>query len=149
MKQDKTCSQKIKELLSHVWLVSYPKDDSLPGSSLQVISQARILEWVTISFSRGSSQPRDQACISCMAGRFFTTDQPGKPHNYTYIHTQTHTRTHVYYRCAVYLWHNNILRCWKEILYTHTHYSLLVRIRHNYIILYTDIQTHTDIYTSK
>ena len=33
-----------------------------PGSSLHGISQARILEWVAISFSRGSSQPRDQTC---------------------------------------------------------------------------------------
>ena len=41
------------------------------GSSIRGISQARILEWVAISFSRGSSQPRDQTCISCIAGRFF------------------------------------------------------------------------------
>ena len=37
-----------------------PMDDcSLPGSSVHGISQARILEWVTISFSRGSSRPKD------------------------------------------------------------------------------------------
>ena len=34
--------------------------------------QTRILEWVAISFSRGSSRPRDQAEVSCIAGRFFT-----------------------------------------------------------------------------
>ena len=56
-----------------------PKDCSLPVSSVQGISQARILEWVAISFSRGSSQPRDQTCISCITGRFFTTEPPGKP----------------------------------------------------------------------
>ena len=39
---------------------------SLPGSSIHGISQARILEWVAISFSRGSSQPRDQICVSCI-----------------------------------------------------------------------------------
>ena len=38
---------------------------SLPGSSVHGISQARILKWVAISFSRGSSQPRDQTCASC------------------------------------------------------------------------------------
>jgi len=42
------------------------------------ILQARILEWVAVSFSRGSSQPRDQTCgfchISCIAGGFFTTE---------------------------------------------------------------------------
>ena len=51
-----------------------------PGSSLHVISQARILEWVAISFSRGSSQPRDQtevSCIFCIAGGFFTMEPPG------------------------------------------------------------------------
>ena len=36
-----------------------PMDCSLPGSSVHVISQARILEWVAVSFSRGSSQSRD------------------------------------------------------------------------------------------
>ena len=39
------------------------------------ISQARILEWVVISFPRESSQPRDQACVSyvsCIAGGFIT-----------------------------------------------------------------------------
>ena len=43
-----------------------PIDYSLPGSSVHGISQARILEWVAISFSRGSSQPRDQIPVSCI-----------------------------------------------------------------------------------
>ena len=42
-----------------------PMDCSLPGSSVREIFQARILEWVAISFSRGSSQPKDQVQISC------------------------------------------------------------------------------------
>ena len=41
-----------------------PMDCSLPGSSVHGISQARILEWVAVSFSRGSSQPRDQIHVS-------------------------------------------------------------------------------------
>ena len=45
---------------------------SLPGFSVHGILQARILEWVAISFSRGSSQPRNQTQVSCIAGRFFT-----------------------------------------------------------------------------
>ena len=49
-----------------------PMDCSPPGSSVHGISQARILEWVTISFSRESSRPRDQTWVSCIAGRFFT-----------------------------------------------------------------------------
>ena len=54
-----------------------PMGCSLPGSSVHRILQARILEWVAIPFSRGSSQPKDQTCISYIAGRFFTTEQPG------------------------------------------------------------------------
>ena len=45
---------------------------SPPGSSVHGIIQARILEWVAISFSRGSSPLRDQTQVSCTAGRFFT-----------------------------------------------------------------------------
>ena len=44
-----------------------PVDWSLPGSSVYGISQARILEWVAISSSRGSSQPRNQTRISCVS----------------------------------------------------------------------------------
>ena len=47
-----------------------PVDCSLPGSSVHGILQARILEWVAISFSRASSQPRDTQ-VSCIAGRCF------------------------------------------------------------------------------
>ena len=47
-------------------------DCRLPGSSVRGIFQARVLEWVAISFSRGSSWPRDQTQVSCIAGRFFT-----------------------------------------------------------------------------
>ena len=46
------------------WLVCNPIDCSLPGSSVHGISQVRILEWVAISFSRGSSYPRDQTQVS-------------------------------------------------------------------------------------
>ena len=49
-----------------------PMDCSPPGSSLHGILQARILEWVAMPSSRGSSQPRDQIQVSCIAGRFFT-----------------------------------------------------------------------------
>ena len=49
-----------------------PMDYSLPGSSVHGIYQARTLEWVAISFSRGSSWPRDQTQVSCIASRRFT-----------------------------------------------------------------------------
>ena len=51
-------------MLSHVRILCNTMDCSLPGSSVRGILQARILEWVAISSSRGSSQPRDQTCNS-------------------------------------------------------------------------------------
>ena len=49
-----------------------PVDYSPPGSSVHAILWARILEWVVIPFSRGSSQPRDRTWVSCIVGRVFT-----------------------------------------------------------------------------
>ena len=57
-------------------------DHSLPGSSVHGVLQVRILEWVAISYSRGSSWPRDRthvSCISCIAGRFLTAESWGNP----------------------------------------------------------------------
>ena len=51
---------------------SFPMDCSLPGSSTHGILQARILEWVAIPFSKGSSWLRDWTQVSRIAGRFFT-----------------------------------------------------------------------------
>ena len=65
---------------SHVWL-SDSMDCSLPGSSVHGILQARILEWVAIPFSRGSSQPRDRTQVSCIAGDSLLSEPPGKPKN--------------------------------------------------------------------
>ena len=46
-----------------------PVNCSLPSSSVHGIFQARVLEWVAIPFSRGSSRPRDRTQVSCIAGR--------------------------------------------------------------------------------
>ena len=72
----------VQQTTSHrVWLVLVsqlcltlcdPMDRSPPGSSVHGILQARILEWVAISFSGGSSQPRDWAQVSCIASRLST-----------------------------------------------------------------------------
>ena len=51
-------------------------------SSVHETFHAWILQWVAITSSRGSSRPRDWICVfhvSCIAGRFFTTEPPGKP----------------------------------------------------------------------
>ena len=59
-----------------------PLDCSPPGSSVHGILLARILEWVAMLSSRGFSQPRDRTHVSrgsCIEGRFFTAEPPGKP----------------------------------------------------------------------
>ena len=71
-------STKVSEVTQSCPTLCDPMDCSPPGFSVHVILQARILEWVAISFSRGSSQPRDRTWVSCTAGRFFTTEPPGK-----------------------------------------------------------------------
>ena len=65
-----------------------PMNCSPPGSSVHGIIQSRTLEWVVISLSRGSSQPRDWthiSCISCTAGKFFTIEPLGKPEGTIYF----------------------------------------------------------------
>ena len=49
-----------------------PMNCSLPGFSAREILQARLLGWIAIPFSKGSSRPRDQTQVSHIAGRFFT-----------------------------------------------------------------------------
>ena len=58
-----------------------PMDCSLSGSSVHGIFQARVLEWIAISFSRGSFQPRGWTQISCIAGRRFTIWATREWHN--------------------------------------------------------------------
>ena len=66
-------SEKLKVLVAQLCLTLCDSIDySPPGFSAHGILQARILEWVAISFSRGSSQSRDQTQAFCIAGRFFT-----------------------------------------------------------------------------
>ena len=86
--------------LSHTWCAVLspsvcptlcdPTDCSLPGSSVHGISQARVLEWAAISFSRGSSQPRNQTWVSCTAGRFLTNWATRESHH-------THSVTQLYF----------------------------------------------------
>ena len=72
----------ISSYFSRVWLFAIPGTEK-PGGLHTVygILQARILEWVAIPSSRGSSWPRDQtcaSCASCIAGRLFTFWAPGE-----------------------------------------------------------------------
>ena len=64
---------KVKALVAQSCLtLCNPIDCSLPGSSVHGILQGRILEWVALLFSRGSSQLRDWIWVFSIAGRFFT-----------------------------------------------------------------------------
>ena len=60
-----------------------PRDCSPPGPSVRGILQARILEWVAIPFSRGSSWPRVRTWVSCITGRFFTVCATREAHHGT------------------------------------------------------------------
>ena len=65
------CARAYVHIFSHVWLFA-TMDCSLPDSSVHGIFQARILKWVAIPFSRGSSWPRHRIRFSHIAGRLFT-----------------------------------------------------------------------------
>ena len=69
------CAQSLShaQLFANLWTV-----DCQAPLSMGVL-QVRILEWVAICSSRGSSQPRDRTHVSCIEGRFFTTELSGKP----------------------------------------------------------------------
>ena len=75
--------EKISEIVQSCPTLCDPMDCSLPGSSVHGILQARVLEWVAISFSRGSSRPRDQTPVSRIPGRRFnrwaTREAQGSP----------------------------------------------------------------------
>ena len=69
-----------------------PMDCSLSGSSIHGIFQARVLEWIAISFSRGSSRPRNRTRVSCIAGRRFTVWATREASNLTYDHLSLRNR---------------------------------------------------------
>ena len=66
------CERERERVAQSCLTLCNPMDYSPGGSSVHGILQARILEWVAIPFSRGSSRPRDRTRVSCIAGRFFT-----------------------------------------------------------------------------
>ena len=66
-------TMKVKVIVAQLCpTLSDPMNCSLPSSSVHGILQARILQWVAILFSRGSSWSRDQTQVSSTASRFFT-----------------------------------------------------------------------------
>ena len=73
-----TCILKWSEFTQSCPILCDPMDCSIPGSSVQGIFQARVLEWVPLSFIKGTSRPRDQTQVSHIAGRRFTSEPSGK-----------------------------------------------------------------------
>ena len=100
-----------------------PLDCSLTGSSVHGIFQARVLEWVAISFFRGSFWPRDRTWVSCIVGRHFTiwaTGEDMESYNIWPFVTGFFSlsirvsRLSVLYHVSVlysFLWVNNIPQC--------------------------------------
>ena len=100
---------KVKVLGAQLWsTLCESMDCGLPGSSVHEILQARILEWVAIPFSRGSSQLRDSTRVFCIVGRFSTiwaireahlktTLRPSKRTecNFSFIETDFSVYTHI------------------------------------------------------
>ena len=72
LKEELPRSVKVKVKVKSCPTLCDPMDCSVPGSSVHGICQARILEWVAISFSRGCSQSRDRTQVSRIVGRRFT-----------------------------------------------------------------------------
>ena len=86
----------VVSLISWVWLFCDPIDSSLPGSSVHGISQARILEWVAISSSRGSVQLRDWTQASCINRWILSlgaTRDPSFPKYWRILHPGIHFTT--------------------------------------------------------
>ena len=102
--QNQVCAK-----LLHLWpTLCYPMDCSSPGSSINEILQASILEWVAISSSRGSFRPRDWthiSCVSCISTWILY-------HHPTWEAQQKHTRLILYWPKSSFRFFCNIL--WKN-----------------------------------
>ena len=97
-----------------------PKDCSPPGSFVYETLQARILEWVAMTYSRGSSQPRDKICISCVSSikvRFFTTEPPSKPTLISINKFKNIYHIHLIYKCLYLSYSTNKPRLPQRILH--------------------------------
>ena len=70
----------ISELAQSCPTLCDPMDCSPPGSSLHGILQARIVEWIAISFSRGTSRPRDRTRVPTFQAGALPSEPPGKPY---------------------------------------------------------------------
>ena len=125
-------------------------DSFPPGSSVRGILQARILEWVAISSSRGSSPPRDQIQVSHFAGRLFTIWATREARSYTNMHSNTDgcSNTHVLTYNSYIVTHN---LPWQIYTHTHTHiyiYTIVHILLYMVTCLYTSLHMHTHVLSS-
>ena len=125
--------------LATPWTVCSP-----PSSSVHGIFQARILEWVDISFSRRSSQRRNRIWFSCIAGRFFNNWARGKSLindilgfklHCVYIHMSIHT--HII-KCALKIAHIYVGCVYTYVISRH---SICLDISGNFYTLITFFMT--------
>ena len=112
----------------HVWLFGNPLDYNLPRSSVHRIFQARVLELIPTSFSRGFSRPRDQTHVSSTGRQILYPEAPGKPWAlYTGPHLcgQPHLRRN-YWFCTYlegrFPLPTSVMLWYEEVAYT-CHYS--------------------------
>ena len=94
-------------------------DCSPPGSSVHGIFQARILQWVSMSFSRGSSPPMGRNCISCITVRFFTHWATWEACIYIYMCI-------LYIRMYIDFMHMFIYVCMCVYMHIYTHYFCIL-----------------------
>ena len=112
---DQLAIQRESEVAQSCLTLCDPRDCSLPGFSVHGIFQARILEWVTISFSRKSSRPRDRARVSHIGGRCFNLWATREAHP-TYTTKRIYTRKVNGHWLALGLYNAWDLSCfWKEL----------------------------------
>ena len=81
-----------------------PMDCSLPGSSVHGILQARILEWIAIPLSRGSSQPRDWTCVSYIAGTIWATGKSVNAGETWFIFPKTDPKATFFVQALLLFW---------------------------------------------
>ena len=105
-----------------------------PGISVHGILQARILEWVAIPFSRGSSLPGDQTHVSCIAGIFFTAKPQSKPYMVSRHYLLDWPKSSFELLCTILwkTWMNSLTNPIERIF----QYYTLMSINHNIMVSY-------------
>ena len=100
-----------------------PLDCSLPGASVHGILQARILKWVAVLSSRGSFQPRDGTCVSCIGRQIlyhWATWEACITHAYAHIHRRIYIYVCIYTHTYMYVYYINNIDIFTKIVFLYT-----------------------------